>query len=73
MDDLEYLENCRECRDNEVKALEVLNTTSPEVERLKIDLRKMYALEIIAKELIGIKEAIKGIFSDGDEVRVRII
>ncbi|MBU2062052.1 MAG: hypothetical protein KKH44_09430, partial [Bacteroidetes bacterium] len=39
-------------RDDEVKALGLLDTTSPEIERLKIELRKMYALEIIAENLI---------------------
>lgn len=56
----EYLEKCKECRDNEVKEFG-RTEPSPDMERIKIELRKVYALEIIAETLIRISGSLENI------------
>ncbi len=55
MTNIEYLKECRKARDEELKALDTIET-SPAKEKMKVELRKIYALEIIAEELCKLNE-----------------
>ena len=60
----EYLNECRDGRDKAMIALKKMTSTTSEFEEVKIELRKMYALEIIAETLIKINDNFEKIMTD---------
>jgi len=58
MNNLEYLKESKEARNKELKAMNTI-TKSAEFEKIKIEMRKMYALEIIAEELCKLNKEVK--------------
>ena len=72
MTNLDYLADCKKARDKLTVDMEDLIKTegsNPELEKLKLEARKMHALEIIAEEFCKLNELFVKVKSMGLKIK----